>query len=245
MRDKTWTARPMSSPGLTIRLLAMVLVLGPLTPADSSAQEQKASAKPVQRNWSSFYDRTAGRPPRAILLEALEAFEQEGREVRRAVDAGCGAGVETLFLSRLGAQVSAFDSAPEGIARLSGSLDEQQAKLVRLQVAPFHEADWGEEADLIFAGFALPFARPTEFPEAWRRLTAALARGGRFAGHLFGDRDGWAGSEHMTHLDRTEVEALLDGAFEIEVLREIEHDRKTASGAMKHWHIFEIIARKR
>lgn len=37
---------------------------------------------------------------------------------------------------------------------------------------------------------------------------------------------------------------LLDG-FEIVKFREIKKDSLTGLGKMKHWHIFDIIARKR
>lgn len=225
--------------------LAVAFAIGVLAPARSVAQEGKQLEKPGSFEWSKYYDRTGDRTPREVLLEALQAFEDEGLEVKRAVDAGCGSGVETRFLSHLGIEVIAFDSEPEGIAYVRDSLDEKQAQRVRLQVAPFHEADWGRDVDLVFAGFALPFATPSEFPEAWRRLTQSLSSGGRFAGQLFGDRDDWAERDDRTHHRNDEARALLEKDFDIEVFREVEFDGERPNGQGKHWHYYEIIARKR
>ena len=194
--------------------------------------------------WAKYYDRTSGRPPRPVLLEALSLFENEGRPVRRAVDAGCGSGIDTLYLLDQGIAVHAFDSDAGGIGRLRQRAGDAAGARLRAEVAAFHEVRLEAGADLVFAGYALPFARPQEFDEAWRRLRDALAVGGRFAGHLFGDRDDWAELPDRTHHTREQVEALLADGFEVEKLEETERDRETAAGNLKHWHVFEIIARR-
>ncbi|MCG8461464.1 MAG: methyltransferase domain-containing protein, partial [Holophagales bacterium] len=135
--------------------------------------------EPAANIWTKYYDRTADREPRPLLLEALERFREEGRAVERAVDAGCGTGVEALFLARMGAEVRAFDSQPEAIRRLKAQAAKAGGLQVLTEVAPFHDADWGEDNDLVFAGYALPFAAPDHFGQAWQKLTASLARGGR------------------------------------------------------------------
>jgi hypothetical protein len=77
----------------------------------------------------------------------------------------------------------------------------------------------------------------------WQPLVSALDPGGIFAGHLFGDRDTWSGRTEMTILSRREVARLLEGWKVIE-LRESEWDGTTALGEPKHWHLFEIVARR-
>lgn len=47
----------------------------------------------------------------------------------------------------------------------------------------------------------------------------------------------------MTFHSKEEVENLLKN-FEIIKLKEIEKDTPTALGKMKHWHMFNIIAKK-
>lgn len=72
---------------------------------------------------------------------------------------------------------------------------------------------------------------------------AALRVGGRFCGHIIGDRDSWTAYPHMNYRTREQVIELL-APFEIEWLEEEEHPGKTPLGVEKHWHLFHIVARK-
>ena len=107
--------------------------------------------------------------------------------------------------------------------------------------ASFAEADL-PCAHLIHAGFSLPFCPPQEFPALWARIRRALAPGGVFAGQLFGTRDTWADDPDMTFHARHQAETLLDG-LDILRLEETERDGHAFSGP-KHWHTFDILARK-
>lgn len=110
-------------------------------------------------------------------------------------------------------------------------------------VSPYAGATW-PECDLLNSSFALPFCHPDDFPAVWERIVASLRPGGRFAGQLFGERDGWSGNDDMTFQTRAEAEALFAG-FELERFDEYEEDGHTALGAPKHWHLFHVVARKR
>jgi hypothetical protein len=107
--------------------------------------------------------------------------------------------------------------------------------------ASFTEADL-PPAHLIHAGFSLPFCPPQQFPSLWTRICQALVPGGVFAGQLFGIRDSWAADAAMTFHDRLEAEALLDG-LRILRLHETDHDGRAFTGP-KHWHVFDILARR-
>lgn len=48
----------------------------------------------------------------------------------------------------------------------------------------------------------------------------------------------------MVFLSKEQVLALLTD-FEIIKFEEIEKDGKTGSGKMKHWHTYEVIAKKK
>ena len=48
----------------------------------------------------------------------------------------------------------------------------------------------------------------------------------------------------MVFLLREEVLELFRD-FDIIYFKEIEEDKKTALGVMKHWHIYDIIAKKK
>lgn len=194
-------------------------------------------------DWTRYYD-AAGDEPRETLLHALGRFDDEKARPGFAVDLGCGTGRDTAELLRRGWRVLAIDGEAEAIDRLRARRDLPAAATARLRtkISPFEEADW-PEADLVNSSFALPFCAPEAFPALWQRIDGSLRPGGRFSGHLFGDRDGWSDDEDMTFVTRSQTEALVAG-LEVEWLEEIEEDGKTATGKEKHWHLFHIVARK-
>jgi tellurite methyltransferase len=189
--------------------------------------------------WGAFYDAVADRPPHDTVVQALDHFDREGHQ-GFAVDLGCGDGRDTVELVRRGWGVLAIDAQPEAIERLRARPGLER---VETQVARFEDARW-PDADLVNAGFSLPFCPPQRFPDVWRRVVSSIRPSGRFSGHLFGVRDEWAGGEReMTFHTRAEGEALLAG-FELERFDEVEEDGRTALGEPKHWHVFHVVARK-
>jgi len=153
----------------------------------------------------------------------------------------CGEGTDTLELLARGWLVVAVDTEPAGLELLRARIPAPAAGRVRILRASFAEADL-PSAHLIHAGFSLPFCSPQEFPTLWARIRRALAPGGVFAGQLFGTHDTWAEDPDMTFHARDQVELLLDG-LDILRLEESERDGHAFSGP-KHWHTFDILARK-
>ena len=194
-------------------------------------------------DWTKFYE-AVSLEPRSTLLEALRRFDEEGSRERFAVDLGCGTGGDTAELLRRGWRVLALDGQDEAITRL-GALELSESERGRLEtrVSRFEAAEW-PDADLVNSSFALPFCPPGDFPEVWERIERSLRPGGRFSGHLFGDRDEWSNEEDMTFQTRAEAEALFS-CFEVELFDEVEEDSETAVGDPKHWHFFQVVARTR
>ena len=194
----------------------------------------------MSSEWTRYYD-AAGDDPRPTLLLALELFERDGVERGDAVDLGCGTGRDTFTLLRRGWTVLAIDAEAEAIDRLLRGAPSTGR--LRTQVAQFIDASW-PECDLVNSSFALPFCPPADLPSVWASILASLRESGRFSGHLFGDRDGWAGTEGMTFQTRTQAEEMLR-RFEVEHFDEVEEDGHTATGKPKHWHVFHLVARRR
>ena len=198
----------------------------------------------VPGDWTRYYEAT-GTEPRPTLLEALRRFDEEGRRERFAVDLGCGTGRDTVELLRREWKVLALDGTDEAIERLLArdDLSGDDRRRLETRVSRFENAEW-PAADLVNSSFALPFCPPGDFPALWERIERSLRPGGRFSGHLFGDRDGWSDEDDMTFHSRAEVDGLL-ARFEVELLDEVEEDGETAVGAEKHWHLFHVVARRR
>lgn len=170
------------------------------------------------------------------MLGALARFEAPGF----GVDLGCGQGRDTFAMLKRGWCVLAIDAEPEAIERLRARAGDEPR--LETRVASFAEAQW-PEADLVNAGYALPFCPPAEFDGLWERLVASVRPGGRFSGQLFGDRDEWAGDDQLTFVSRDRALQLLE-PFELERFDEEDEDGKTALGDAKHWHVFHVVARR-
>ncbi len=194
-------------------------------------------------NWTGYYRWTAGRPPRELLLRALDHvnWEPKSRRERRAVDLGCGAGNDTLELLRQGWQVLSIDQQPSALKLLARRVPVRHRGRLTLLSAPMEGLSF-PRADLIYASFSLPFCLPDQFGALWKCIRRGLVPGGHFAGQLFGDRDEWCGKRPLTFHSAREVRALARG-YHVELFREIEEEGRSFEGP-KRWHYFEVILEK-
>jgi len=192
--------------------------------------------------WRSYYSMTRGHKAHATLTTALTRFVQDGVEPGAAVDLGCGDGRETLELLRQGWRVLAIDREPAALQILREQAPPAFSDRLTTRCANLEAATW-PPALLVNAGLSLPFCQPQRFPALWRRIRASLLPGGRFSGHLLGQRDDWAHKAGFNHHNRAQIDTLLSG-LHIELLQEDELDLELTSGQTKHWHIFHIVARQ-
>jgi SAM-dependent methyltransferase len=138
-----------------------------------------------------------------------------------------------------GWSVFAVDAQQEAIDRLRARVGDG-ANLRTLR-SPMEDVEV-PRADLVWASFSLFFCDPRRFPAVWGRIRHAVKPGGRFAGHLLGDRDTWASQNDITSFTRADAEALFEG-WTIERFHEEDEDGEACSSA-KHWHVFHVIASK-
>lgn len=199
--------------------------------------------------WADYYAKTAHRPPRKTLRFALDRFDAASDAVlnhRFAVELGCGGGRDTVEMLRRRWAVLAVDAEPAAIEYLLARPDLVHRERLKTEIAPFETVTIPRSL-LICSSFALPLCPPPAFHRVWARIHDALMPGGRFAGHLFGERDSWNAPairhEGVTFLSVEAARRLL-APFEIEMFEEEESDSKTPRGEAKHWHVMHIVARK-
>lgn len=214
-------------------------------PDEPATPARKAHEHAELRDWPGYFRAVAGKPARETLLRALELFDKEARSdlPRLAIDLGCGSGRDTFELLRRGWRVLAVDSSELGLSLLTKEIPPEHAARLETMLSTYEEFT-PRCATLINASFALPFCERSRFDEVWGRLVAALPPGGRFAGQFFGDRDGWAALGDRLHHTRPQVERLL-ADFVIDRLEEVENREAGATGSVKDWHLFHVVAKKR
>ena len=208
-------------------------------------RSQSAKHSVLHREWTDYYQAVKGRPPRKTLRFALDYFDLEPGDnaSRQAIDLGCGDGRDTVEILRRGWQALAIDGSPDAIDRLIQRSDIDLTNLTT-EIQQFESLVLPANADLLNASFCLQFCPQEKFPEFWSKLVGGLRAGGRFSGQLFGDRDSWTQYSNMNFHTWDEVGVLLSG-FDLELFYEEEHPGKTALGEEKHWHIFQVVARKK
>ena len=194
----------------------------------------------MNRDWESFYRLMAGRATRPLFDRALATWGD--RAPGQAVDLGAGDGTETLALLERGWSVVAVDADPGSARIIEERVPPADRERLQIRTASTHVVQL-PDADLIYAGFSLPFLLPTDFRIAWSNIKNALREDGIVAVNVFGPHDTWHADPTMTFLERDAVVRLADG-LELLWLEERDEDGEAISGP-KHWHVFDLIARRR
>ena len=100
-------------------------------------------------------------------------------------------------------------------------------------------------SDLIIANYSLSFCNKQEFNKMWKTIEENIVQEGYFVGNFFGINDSWSKYKfNMTFFTKNQV---MDLFKESEIIKfdEIEKDALTGLRKMKHWHIFNVIAKRK
>ena len=184
-----------------------------------------------------YYKNTSNLPPSPPLVKALAYLESDGKT---ALDLGCGAGRDTKLLIEKGFQVTAVDSEAS-----SKKYIDQLKPLGNLTytISTFENFNY-QRYDLINARYSLPFNPSSSFPSVINKILKSLKPGGIFVGQFFGIHDDWnVPASSMTFLEKQDVLTYLN-SLEVITFDEKDEDGFLANGSTKHWHVFDVIARR-
>lgn len=164
------------------------------------------------RNIEKYYDNTKDANPNYTVRKFIELRIKPGN----AVELGCGAGRDTVFLIKNGWNVFA--------------IDREDIEL--------------KENNLVVANFSFPYCNKNDFKKLWNKIDCSILKDGYFGGNFFGNNDEWKYKKNeMFFLTKEQVIELFKN-FEIVEFKEVGKDSFTGLGKMKHWHIFNVIAKK-
>ena len=186
-----------------------------------------------------YYENTSG----ALPNPTVKKFIDMNVSPSNAIDLGCGAGRDTIFLIKNGWNVLSIDR--ENTKEIiSNQLDNEEIKKFRFKTQNFEDIKL-EKTNLLVANFSIPFCNKEHFNNFWKKITDSILKNGYFVGNFFGVNDAWAETKkQMVFLTKEQVLDLFKESFEIIHFNEIEKDGKTGLGKMKHWHIYNVIAKR-
>ena len=192
------------------------------------------------RNIEKYYDNTESENPRKNVRYFINKISSNPG---KAIELGCGAGNDTVYLIKNSWKVLAIDR--ENVEeRIAKRLNPEEQKRFRFQKQNFEEIEL-EKSNLIIANYCLPFCNKNNFNELWDKINDSLLQDGYFIGNFFGKHDSWNGAKtEILFLSREQVMNLFD-SFDIIRFDEFENDGLTGLGEMKHWHIYNVIAKKK
>ena len=190
------------------------------------------------KNAFEYYEKTKN----SNIPKNIKRFMDMKIKPGRCIDLGCGAGRDTVFLIRNGWKVTAIDKEnTENIIR--NSLNEEEQSSLNFIKKKKKNVSL-EPCSLLVANASLSFCNRKYFYDLWNKIINSISKDGYFVGNFFGINDTWARRPNMTFFSKEEVLNLFSN-FEIINFKEIEKEGKTALGVEKHWHVFNVIAKKK
>lgn len=151
-------------------------------------------------------------------------------------------GNDTVYLIKNNWNVLAIDRE-DVKERIVKKLNDEEQEKFKFQKQNFECLEL-EKNNLIVANYSLLFCNKNNFKELWNKINKSILKDGYFVGNLFGNKVEWKSTkEKMFFLTEKQVIELFKN-FDIIEFKEVEKDDFTGLGKMKHWHIFNVIAKK-
>ena len=158
------------------------------------------------------------------------------------IDLGCGAGRDSKFLIKNGWKVIAIDKE-DTEKMIRSSLQEEEQNYLKFIKQDFENNIILQSCNLLVANSSLSFCNRKNFDDLWKKIVDSISKDGYFVGNFFGINDSWANRPNMAFFTKEEVIKLFS-SFKIINFKEVAKNGKTALGVEKHWHIFNVIAKK-
>lgn len=191
------------------------------------------------RNAFSYYEKTKN----SNIPENLRMFMNMKVEPGICIDLGCGAGRDSRFLIKNGWKVIAIDKE-DTEKMIRSSLQEEEQNYLEFIKQDFENNIILQSCNLLVANSSLSFCNRKNFDDLWNKIVESISKDGYFVGNFFGINDSWANRPNMTFFTKEEVIKLFS-SFEIINFKEVAKNGKTALGIEKHWHVFNVIAKKK
>jgi len=191
-------------------------------------------------DWDKFAQTTKNRQPINFLIEAVKIL---GFSNGRALDLGCGAGVDAKYLAENGFNVEAIDLNETSIKKTKELCVNLPVSVIRQDVASYSIVP--NTYQLIIAWNIFPFLTKDDSRKILLDIQEGLTKEGVFVFSFFGTEDDWAKNHsEMSFWTAEELKNLLPELNFIK-LSEEKQSKPGATGQVKFWHLIQGIAQKK
>ena len=126
-----------------------------------------------------YYKNTENALPNIIIRKFIEMKIKPSN----AIDLGCGAGRDTIYLIKNGWKVLSIDKEDTG-KFISSKLNEEEIKRFRFVRQDFENIEL-EKNNLFVANFSIPFCKKDCFNELWNKITNSILKERILCGNFF------------------------------------------------------------
>lgn len=130
-------------------------------------------------NIEKFYENTKNSLPHENIKKLIDIETKTGK----AIDLGCGAGRDTIFLIKNNWKVIAIDRE-DTKSIIEEKLTEQELKNFKFISQTFENIEL-EKNNLIVSNFSIPFCSKNYFDELWNKIVNSIEIGRIFCWKLF------------------------------------------------------------
>ena len=121
-------------------------------------------------NINKYYENTENALPHSIVKKFIEMNVKP----LKAIDLGCGAGRDTIFLIKNGWEVLSIDRENTKDI-ITNNLDNEEIKRFRFDIQNFENIKI-EKNNLLVANFSIPFCSKDYFYEFWRKIEDSILK---------------------------------------------------------------------
>lgn len=120
-------------------------------------------------NIQKYYDNTEAEKPRENVKYFIEKLKCNPV---KAIELGCGAGNDTVYLIKNGWNILAIDR--EDVSkRIEKRLNNEELEKFRFQQQNFETIQL-EESNLLVANYCIPFCNKNNFKEFWQKIIDSI-----------------------------------------------------------------------
>ncbi len=126
-----------------------------------------------------YYENTKNALPHPMVKKFIDM----NIKPKNAIDLGCGAGRDTIYLIKNSWEVLSIDRE-DTKEIISSKLDNEEIKRFRFNVQNFEDIEL-EKNNLLVANFSIPFCNKDYFNEFWDKITDSILKDRIFCWKLF------------------------------------------------------------